>query len=359
MATTRVVQFGPPAAAKAAASTSPKSATDAISGGSKAVAPSSVKPTASKASSSECTEFNAGKVCKRGQKCRDENCRKASASSAKAPKSAVKGGDGGVSAQLAALQTQLSSIHTKVDGLTNQVVTGFKETKTMLTEQQQASLSMQKAMEAMMLASASFQSSVHGLITGSAHQRELPSPPARPAICAPAAVRSTVIEVVERPVARGGGSSASEVRSSSMTGTHIDILMALCSTYGFPHQGNVYNVLCALFVTKSVPDHHKSLLSTISDHTKNDALAALLFLLLTGSQQFKKQSFDAFRTECDTFLGSNRESTFKTFSSVCDSFIKKCPKWEIKKKDSVKASNVQLKTQHRAAFDALVTNFQR
>jgi hypothetical protein len=145
-----------------------------------------------------------------------------------------------------------------------------------------------------------------------------------------------------------------------MTGTHMDALMELCSTYGFPHQGHVYNVLCALFGTKPVPDHHKSLLSTVSDHTKNDALAALLFLLLTGSTQFTKASFDAFRTECASLLGSNRASTFKIFSLVCESFINKSPKWEIKKKDSVKASNLQLKDKahHPTAFDALVKNFQ-
>ena len=232
----------------------------------------------------------------------------------------------------------------------------------MLTAQQQASLGMQEAMKALMMASAGFQSSVQGLLSGggSAPRRELPSPPVRPAICAPAGSRSTVTEVVERTVARGGGSSASEAPKLNMTGTHMDAMMTLCSMHGFPLKGNVYNVLCALFGTNPVTDHHKSLLSTISDQTKNDALAALLFLLLTGSTQFTKVSFNAFRTECDTLLGSNRESTFKTFSSVCESFIKKSPKWEIKKKDSVKASNVQLKdkSQHRAAFDALVTNFQ-
>jgi len=350
MATTRVVKFGPPAAAALKQDTVPKAAPKAD--------PKAAKPAVPKAAPKECAEFNrTGNPCSRGTKCRDQRCRDASA---KVPKSAVKSGDGGVSAQLSAMQSQLSSMHTKVDGLTKQVETGFTETKSMLTEQQQVSLGMQKAMEAMMLASASLQSSVHGLITGSVHHRELPSPPVRPAICAPAGSRSTVTEVVERTVARGGGSSASEAREPKITGTHMDAMTAICSTCGFPSDGNVYNVLCALFGTNPVSDHHKSLLSAISDHTKKDALAALLFLILTGSQQFTKSSFNAFRTECDTLLGSNLESTFTTFSSVCESFIKKSPKWEIKKKDSVKASNMQLKekSQHRAAFDALVTNFQ-
>lgn len=322
------------------------------------------KPTVPKvakpAASLECAEFNTGKPCSRGQRCRDQRCKDASAKAAKAPKSAVKGGDSGVSAQLAAMQSQLSSMHTKVDGLTKQVATGFTETKSMMTEQQQVSLGMQKALEAMMIASASFQAGITGLITGSAHQRELPAPPARHAICALTTVRSSATEVFEGPVARGGGSSAPEPINSGMTGTHMDILMALCSTYGFPPGGNVYKVLCALFGTTPVSDHHKSLLSTISEQTKNDVLAALLFLLLTGSTQFTKASFNAFRVQCDSLLLSNRESTFTTFSQTCESFIKKSPNWEIKKKDSVKASNAQLKDklQHRAAFDDLVTNFQ-
>ena len=351
------------AAPKAASVAAPKAASVAASPASPKAAPKAASKAdpkaASKAAPLECAELNSGTLCSRGQKCRDKRCRNASKSAAPSPKPAVKGGDGGVSAQLSAqlsaLQKQFSSMHTKVDDLTKQVATGFTETKAILTEQQQATLGMQKAMEAMMLASASFQSGITGLITGSASRSELPAPAARRAICAPA------IEVVERPVAIGGGSSASEVRSSSMAGTHMDALMALCSKCHFHLQGHVYNVLCALFVKNSMSDHHVSLLSTISDHTKNDALAALLFLLLTGSEQFTKASFNDFRAECDILLGSNRTSTFTIFSQVCDSFIKKCPKWEIKKKDSVKALNAQLKDklQHRAAFDALVTNFQR
>lgn len=318
-------------------------------------APKAAPKAATKAAPLECADFNkTGKPCSRGQRCRDEKCRNASkAAGAPSPKPAGKGGDGGVSAQISAIASQLSSMHTKVDNLTNQVATGFTETKSILTEQQQATLGMQKAMEAMMLASASLQSGITGLITGSASRPELSAPSARRAICSPAT------EVVERPVTRGGGSSASESHDSGMTGTHIDALMALCSKCHFPRQGHVYNVLCALFGTKPVSEHHESLLSTISEHTKNDALAALLFLLLTGSQQFTKASFSTFCTECDFLLVSNRTSTFVTFSQVCESFIKKSPKWEIKKKDSVKASNAQLKdkSSYSTVFNALVHNF--
>jgi hypothetical protein len=313
-------------------------------------APKAAKPASQKAAPLECAEFNkTGKPCSRGQKCRDERCRKASKSAAPSPKPAVKGGDGGVSAQLAAMQKKLDQIEVKIDS-------GFEaQEKRSLALQEKGSKAYAETMEMFKI----FGNMMTGGFTANntAH-RELPALLARPAICTGS--RSSVTEVVETSFSRGGGSSASEVRDPGMTGTHMDNMMTLCSRYGFPPEGYVYNVFCALFGTNPVSDHHKSLLSTISEHTKNDALAALLFLLLTGSTQFTKASFNAFRTECDTFLGSNKQITFTTFSLVCESFIKKCPKWEIKKKDSVKASNSQLKdkAQHPTAFDALVKNFQ-
>jgi len=135
--------------------------------------------------------------------CRDIDCRKANASAGaalpkhSAPSKAAGGSDGGVSAQLSAIASQLSSMNTKVDGLTKQVATGFTETTAMLTAQQQATLGMQKAMEALMMATAGFQSSVTGLLSGggSAPRRELSAPPARLAICPGGG--SNVTEVVE------------------------------------------------------------------------------------------------------------------------------------------------------------------
>ena len=157
-------------------------------------APTALPKTPAKAASLECADFNrTGKPCSRGKKCRNPKCRDASATS---PKSAVKGGDGGVSAQISAMEVQLSSMHAKVDGLTKQVATGFTETKSMLTDQQQATLGMQKAMEALMMASAGFQSSVTGLLSGgSAPRCELPAHQARLAICASG--DSNVTELVE------------------------------------------------------------------------------------------------------------------------------------------------------------------
>jgi hypothetical protein len=83
------------------------------------------------------------------------------------------------------MEAQLSSMNMKVDGLTQQVGAGFTETKSLLTEQQQANLGMQKAIEALVMATAGFQSSVAGLLSGgaSAPRRELPAPQARLAIC--------------------------------------------------------------------------------------------------------------------------------------------------------------------------------
>ena len=134
-------------------------------------------------------------ACKHGNKC--NGCRLCGKK--KAPAKSAGDGDGGVSAQLSAMEVQLSSMHAKVDGLTKQVATGFTETKSMLTDQQQATLGMQKAMEALMMASAGFQSSVTGLLSGggSAPRRELPDPQARLAICASGG--SNVTEVIEQP----------------------------------------------------------------------------------------------------------------------------------------------------------------
>jgi hypothetical protein len=151
-------------------------------------------------------------TCKYGSKCAGCNvCGKK-----KAPAKAAGGGDGGVSAQLSAMQSQLSSMHTKVDDLTKQVATGFKDTQSMLTEQQQATLGIQEAMKALMMATAGFQTSVTGLLSGggSAPRRELPTPSARLAICASGG--SNVTEVIDKPhqymhscVASNEGGSAS------------------------------------------------------------------------------------------------------------------------------------------------------
>jgi hypothetical protein len=315
----------------------------------------------------ECKAFNDGKHCKYGMGCRNDECKartatKAAASSSKpAPKAGP--GDGGVSAQLTAMQKQIASIHTKVDSLTADVQTGFKETREMLTEQQQATLAMQEAMKAMMMASATLQASFTGLLNGGMASRlELPASSARLAICAASTVRSTITEVCEeKSSARGGGCSSEVCKSGGLTGADIDHpFMQICAVNRFPQNGILFTSLCELCGKTGLTDYHRCLISSIGKATNCDNLAALLFLLLTGSKQFRKSSFSDFRTACDAMLGSNRTKTQDTFSNVCVLMIKSMSDWQIAKKGGINVSNADLKdkTKHASAFDALVKNFQ-
>lgn len=322
--------------------------------------PSAASKTAP-AASSECAAFKTGKPCSRGQKCSDKKCRDASkAAAGSSPKPAVKGGDGCFSAQLAAMEANLIGhidsrlkaaevvVSTKVESLTKQVATGFNETKNLLTEQQQATLSMQQAMAALMQSTAALQSSVSGLLTaGGAPRRELSAPPARLAICA------------------SGGSSVTEVPESRRpesgpTGTHADLIQGFLTEKGLPIDGTLQTAVLSILGTTLLNDHPKAVLSSIASSTKDDTLAALLFMLLTGSQQFRRSNLQSFRDSCTTQLGASRSSTQAIFSTVCQAMISKNQKWEIKKKSGVIVANSLLKdsSQHPAAFDALVRNFQ-
>jgi hypothetical protein len=329
-------------AASAAKPTAPVAAPPATSSAASVASP--------KAAPKECAEFNrTGNPCSRGKTCRDKRCRDASATS---PKTAVKGGDGGVSSQLAAMQKKLDQIEVKIDS-------GFEA-------QQQRSLALQeqgsKAYADTMQMFKAFGSMITGGFTAiTTTQRDLMAPPIRPAICTSS--RSIVTEVIERSGARGGGSSAPEAPEASesgMTGADMDSMMMICSNQGFSTEGYVYRVLCSLFGKNTVTDHHKMLLSSIAGQTKNDALAAFFFLLLSGSGfSFAKASLDDLNGECKSLLSvPHLAKTRETFSSVCEAMIKKYKKWEIKKKDDVKASNADLlnKAKHNEVFDALVKN---
>lgn len=314
------------------------------------------------------------KVCKKGGKgggaqvaqlSSQVNDLKAELASMKAaagssPKPAVKGGDGGGSAQLAALEARLKGhidlrfttaeeiMSAKVDGLTKQVATGFNETKTLLTEQQQATLGMQQAMAALMQSTAAFQSGVSGLLTaGGAPRRELPAPPARLAICA--SDDSYAIKMAK-----------SRQPESGPTGTHIDLIQAFLDEKGLPVDETLQTAVLGILGTTLLNDHTKAILSSIASSTKDDTLAALLFMLLTGSQQFRRSDLQSFRNSCASHLGASRASTQAIFSTVCQAMVSKNPKWEIKKKTGVIVANSLLKdsSQHPVAFDALVKNFQ-
>ena len=150
-----------------------------------AKAPAAKASAAPAAAPLECAEFNAGNQCRRGQKCHDKRCKDASA---KAPKSAVKSGDGGVSAQLAAMQKKLDQIEVKIDS-------GFEaQEKRSLALQEKGSKAYAETMEM-------FKGFGH-MITGgftaiNTSHRELPAPSARLAICTGGGSNAT--EVIEQP----------------------------------------------------------------------------------------------------------------------------------------------------------------
>jgi hypothetical protein len=249
----------------------------------------------------------------------------------------------------------------KVDGLTGKVEVGFSETKAILTEQQQATLGMQRAMEAMMLASTNFQNSVTGLLkVGMASRPGLPTPHVLPAICAPSS-RSTVTEMHdEPPFARGGGGPSERSVESGLTGADIDPIMQACVTSGFLDTGMLFKAICNICGKTGLSDYHRKLISSIGKVTTCDNLATLLFLLLTGSKQFRSSDFCDFRTSCDTMLGSsNRARTQATFSNVCDIMLKSMSDWKIAKKEGISVSNGDLKNKSKreSVFDILVENF--
>jgi hypothetical protein len=134
------------------------------------------------------------------------------------PKKGKSGKDDG-GADVAGLRKEIGELRTLVkqgfqkqaeqaSEISAKVESGFKKTQSILSEQQQATIEMQKAMQAMMMASATFQSSFTGLLKGGMASRpELPAPLMRPAICAPATTPSSSVTEVheERSSARSGG----------------------------------------------------------------------------------------------------------------------------------------------------------
>jgi len=356
-----------PAAAHVPASSAPPQATSvATSVAPPQAAPKTATAPASKATSKpkslECAEFSKTKQhCHRGEHCRDKRCVAAyrAAVATAPPKSSGNGGDGGVAAALAAMEARVNS---RLDNIAATVTSGFTETKSILSEQQKATIGMTKALEAMMIASANFQSSVTGLLKGGmASHPELPAPPTRPAICAPATTpRSKITEVHdERPSARGGGCATEFGRSSDLTGADIDPFLVACGSV-FPQDGTLFRALCEICGKTGLSDYHRELISSIRKVTNNDNLAALLFLLLTGSKQFRKGSFSDFRTSCDAMLGSNWTKTQTAFSQVCDHMLKGMSDWQITKKGGISVSNADLqnKSNRTSVFNNLVTNFQ-
>lgn len=356
--------------AAASAKAAPKTVTKATSSATSSAATKATSSAAPKAAPvavpKECDEYNAGKPCHRGQSCRDKRCRKASmAAAASLPKSSGKGGDGAVTAQLAAIEKRLIGIESKIDS-------GFDGQRNLSLElQEQASLLYFKTMNMF---------NMFGQKMFNDSRPELSAPHAHRAICASPmlSAKSSVTEVCgesSSSFARGGGPSSSFARHaesssssargggpSEMTGTHIDGIMMLCVDKGILPDGHTSFVLRQFFGKKTVSDHHKSLLSQIVRHTTDDEQVALLFLLLTGSKQFTASSsmLDEFRKSCTHMLHpTNINDNRKIFVKVCKAMIWKNPKWEIKKNEEVIVSNADLSNDanHGRIFDYLTKNF--
>jgi hypothetical protein len=237
----------------------------------------------------------------------------------KAPAKSAGGGDGGVSAQLSAMQSQLSSMHTKVDSLTKQVATGFTETKSMLTDQQQATLGMQKAMEALMMATAGFQSSVTGLLSGgsSAPRRELPAPPARLAICPGGG--SNVTEVSEEQSRQythscfasneGGSASHSSQRSqigAAFGGAQSFHREPVSSSTSMPK----FEAAAARWNAKKSPNN-AIILTAIRQFTSDDDMACMLLALVNG--KILPEIVKMYSSEVGALLTVHNTSFFQKF----------------------------------------------
>ena len=198
----------------AAHSAAPPAAPPATSSAATVVAsldpPKTAHP-AAKPDANQCREFReSGNPCSR-KNCMDATCRKAKArvhtASPKhsAPPKAAGGGDGGISAQLSAMQKKIDQIEVKIDS-------GFEaQEKRSLALQEQGSKSYAETMQMFK----AFGSMMTGGFTAinTAH-RELSAPSTRLAICASGGSNAT--EVVEQPrryvhscVASNEGGSAS------------------------------------------------------------------------------------------------------------------------------------------------------
>ena len=333
----------PVATQNAASVAPPKNAPNATS----SAAPKAAPPAPTK-TVKLCPEFRESRTpCKR-KHCWDAECCKAKASAPvaspehSAPAKSA-GGDGGVSAQLSAMEARLKGhidsrlkaaegiVSAQVESLTTQVATGFTETKNMMTAQQQATLGMTNALEALMMATASFQSSVNGLITGSASRHELPAPSARPAICASAPVRSSVTEVVEPPFSRGGGSSASEAPGSGRFATSSSDISQSSAACGGSAQSFYrepvptatsrtstpkFDAAAARWNVKRNPNNEK-ILHTIRDTIPDDNMQCLLLALVNGKTY--SEITNMYDKDVASLLSTRNTSFFQNFFAALSS----------------------------------------
>jgi hypothetical protein len=262
------------------------------------------------------------------------------------------------------LASRVDNVGAKVDAVGTSVEQGFQAqsamTQQVMEQAANVHLETMKMFQALGTAFAGGISAIRGDFSSRPAPALMPSP-ARHAICDAPSSESTE----RRPataVARGGGEAkVTEINEPRVTGTDHDTVMSVLATHGVPIEGVAKSCILKMLEKSPFSDHHRTIIGCIAAQTKDDALVALLFMLLTGSEQFQKLSaFQDFRTACATLLGANRTNTQATFSRVCQGMIAKNPTWEVKKSSVVKASNAMLKdmAQHKVAFDALVVNFK-
>jgi len=370
-----------PAAAHAAAHAAPLAGGGAFVPPHPAVDPSAAvhppaaghPPAAATAPKKECAAFKAGKQCKHKMGCFDEQCRaKTAAESPSSSKPATKTGpgDGGVAQRLAQMEKSITDIASrvdnvgaKVDAVGTTVEQGFQAQSLRTTElmEQAASVHLQN-MQMFQALGAAFAGGISAIRGDFSSRPALIAPEARLAICAGSSSESSERRTATA-VARGGAASCNvtEINERRVTGTDLDNVMSFLGKNGLSVNGFAYNCIMRMLEKSPFSDHHMTIIGCIAPQTKNDPLVTLLFMLLTGSEQFQKLStFADFRTACAVLLGANRTNTQATFSMVCKGMIAKNPNWEIKKSGVVKASNAMLKdpAQHQAAFDTLVANFK-
>jgi hypothetical protein len=103
-----------------------------------AKAPAAKAPAASSATPKECAEFNANKLCHRGQSCHDVRCKNASrAAAVSSPKTSGKGGDGGISANIAAMEARLvSQIDSRFQAAEASMKSGFSHLTDVVAQSQ-------------------------------------------------------------------------------------------------------------------------------------------------------------------------------------------------------------------------------
>jgi|GEM_PF-5890264 len=286
----------------------------------------------------------------------------------KTPPKKDKGGNGNGGAEVAGLRKEIGELRTLVQQgfqkQTEQASEISAKVESGFNEQRQLSLELQKQGNESFAKTMKMFEVFGNMMTGGAAmapRSELPASPAHRAICAPTKTTGSKITEIhdERPSARGGGCATEGGRSSKLTGADIDPFLVACGSV-FPQDGTLFRALCQICGKTGLSDYHKQLISSIKKVTIDDNLAALLFLLLTGSKQFRKGSFNDFRTSCDAMLGSNRTNTQAAFSQVCDYMLRGMRDWEINKNGGINVPNADLKNASKriSVFNDLVSNFQ-